>query len=191
MSKILILSASFRTDSLNRKLSELAASILESKGHTVDLADMSEFDTPSYNEQALGGEMPAGAKALNQRLLDSDAFIIASPEYNGSMPGYLKNTLDWLSRVKPNPLNKRNGMLMSASPSMSGGNMGLWQLRIPLEKLGARVYPAMYSLAMAHKAFTTEGGIADPALSKRFEDVLGDFAELVELSAQPFSNTPI
>lgn len=191
MSKILILSASFRTDSLNRKLSELAASILESKGHTVDLADMVEFDTPSYNEEALGGKMPAGAQALNQRLLDSDAFIIASPEYNGSMPGYLKNTLDWLSRVKPNPLNKRNGMLMSASPSMSGGNMGLWQLRIPLEKLSARVYPSMYSLAVAHKAFTPEGGIADPALSKRFEDVLGDFAELVEVNLHPLSNTPI
>ena len=191
MSRILILPASFRQNSLNRKLSELAKTILESKGHTVDLADMAEFDTPSYNEEALGGVMPAGAHRLNQRLMDSDAFIIASPEYNGSMPGYLKNTLDWLSRVKPNPLNKLNGMLMSASPSMSGGNMGLWQLRIPLEKLGARVYPAMYSLAVAHKAFTAEGGITDPALSKRFEDVLGDFAELVEMNIQPFSKTPI
>lgn len=180
MSRILILPASFRKTSLNRALSQLAASILESKGHTVDLADMAEFETPSYNEDAEGGAMPAGAVALNQRLLDSDAFIIASPEFNGSMPGYLKNTLDWLSRVKPNPLNKRNGMLMSASPSMSGGNMGLWQLRIPLEKLGARVYPSMYSLAVAQKAFTPEGGIADPALAKRFEDVLGDFVELVE-----------
>jgi NAD(P)H-dependent FMN reductase len=94
MSRILILPASFRKTSLNRALSQLAASILESKGHTVDLADMAEFETPSYNEDAEGGAMPAGAVALNQRLLDSDAFIIASPEFNGSMPGYLKNTLD-------------------------------------------------------------------------------------------------
>ena len=127
------------------------------------------------------GDFPDGAKELHQRLLASDAFIISSPEYNGSMPGLLKNTIDWVSRFRPQPFNQRQALLMSASPSMAGGNRGLWSLRIPLEHLGARVYPNMFSLAMAHQAFTN-GAIADSTLTKRFEDNIVDFMNLVEAS---------
>lgn len=179
-SKILILPASLRRASLNHKLAELAASILTSQGHTVDLAEMSEFDTPSYNGDVESAEgIPAGANELHKRMLENDAFIIISPEYNGSMPGYLKNTIDWMSRFKPQPFGKLNMLLMSASPSMSGGNLGLWQLRIPLEKLGARVYPTMFSLAVADKAFTSEGHISDENLAKLLDKTIADFLELV------------
>lgn len=178
--KILILPASLRRASLNRKLAELAASILTAQGHTVDLADMAEFDTPSYNGDVEAEEgTPAGANELHKRMLENDAFIIVSPEYNGSIPGSLKNTIDWMSRFKPQPFGKLNMLLMSASPSMSGGNLGLWQLRIPLEKLGARVYPAMFSLAVADKAFTSEGRISDENLAKLLEKTIADFLELV------------
>jgi NAD(P)H-dependent FMN reductase len=114
-------------------------------------------------------------------LLASDAFIISSPEYNGSMPGLLKNTIDWVSRFRPQPFNQRHALLMSASPSMAGGNRGLWSLRIPLEHLGARVYPDMFSLAMAHQAFSN-GTIRDTTLAKRFENNIIDFMNLVESS---------
>ena len=69
---------------------------------------------------------------------------------------------------------------MSASPSMAGGNRALWSLRMPLEHLGTSVFPNMFSLAMAHKAFTPEGNIADETLAKRFEDNLVAFMNLVE-----------
>ena len=69
---------------------------------------------------------------------------------------------------------------MSASPSMAGGNRALWSLRVPFEHLGARVFPDMFSLAMAHKAFTPEGNIADTTLAKRFEDNLVAFMSLTE-----------
>src|SRR5205807_813524 len=81
------------------------------------------------------------------------AFIISSPEYNGSMSGALKNLIDWTSRFRPQPFDTRHGLLLAASPSLAGGNRGLWALRIPLEHLGARVFPDMFSLAMAHRAF--------------------------------------
>src|SRR5205085_4260862 len=97
--------------------------------------------------------MPAGATELQRRLVAADAFIIASPEYNASMPGILKNLIDWTSRFRPQPFDGRQGLLMSASPSLAGGNRGLWALRVPLEHLGARIYPDMFSLSMAHKAF--------------------------------------
>ena len=68
------------------------------------------------------------------------------------MPGFLKNAIDWTSRFRPQPFNGRQTLLLSASPSMAGGNRGLWALRVPLEHLGARVYPDMLSLAQANSA---------------------------------------
>jgi len=78
----------------------------------------------------------------------------------------LKNAIDWVSRYEPQPFNERNALLLSASPSMIGGNRGLWALRVPLEHLGARVYPDMFSLAQAHKAFDPQGRLSDPRLER-------------------------
>jgi chromate reductase len=63
---------------------------------------------------------------------------------------------------------------------MAGGNRALWSLRMPFEHLGARVFPDMFSLAMAHKAFTPDGNLADATLAKRFEDNVVAFMSLVE-----------
>ena len=71
-------------------------------------------------------------------------------------------------------------MLVSASPAMAGGNRGLWSLRVPLERLGARVYPDMFSLAQAHKAFDADGGIANQQLDDRFTQTLVAFMDLGE-----------
>jgi hypothetical protein len=65
---------------------------------------------------------------------------------------------------------------------MVGGNRGLWSLRIPLEHLGTRVYPDMFSLASAHQAFDAEDNLKDATLAKRFEDNLVGFMNLVEAS---------
>ena len=179
--RILVFSASLRNGSLNTQLAELAASVIEKNGGTVDFANMSEFDCPSFNADLEKDDFhPEGAEELKNRILANDAFIISSPEYNGSMPGTIKNVIDWVSRFRPQPFNERHAMLMSASPSMAGGNKGLWSLRIPLEHLGCRVYPNMFSLAMAHKAFTPEGKISDDTLAQRFEKNLVAFMALVE-----------
>ena len=178
---ILVFSASLRKDSLNTRLANLAALAIEKHGGKVDFASMSEFDCPSFNQDLIPeGSHPPGAEQFKKRLLSNDAFIIASPEYNGSMPGNLKNTIDWVSRYRPQPFNEHHALLMSASPSMAGGNRALWSLRIPLEHLGTRVFPDMFSLAMAHQGFAPEGGISNPALAKRFEDTITAFMSLVE-----------
>jgi NAD(P)H-dependent FMN reductase len=141
---------------------------------------MQDFDVPSYDgDVEAKGTVPPGALELNRRLIVNDAFVIASPEYNGSMPGLLKNLIDWTSRLRPQPFHERHGLLLSASPSMVGGNRGLWSLRIPLEHLGARVFPDMFSLAMAHKSFAGDT-LADPALQQRFEKNLDAFLDLAE-----------
>jgi len=178
--RLLVFSASRRSESLNTRLAKLAATAISDHGGTVDLATMAEFDCPSYDQDAQGNEFPAGASELHRRLMASDAFVIASPEYNASMPGLLKNVVDWVSRYRPQPFHERHGMLVSASPSMVGGNRGLWALRVPLEHLGARVYPDMFSLAQAHQAFDAEGRIASPQLRERFVQTIVAFLDLVE-----------
>lgn len=179
--KILIFSASLRNDSLNSRLAKLAAIAVEKNGGVTDFADMNEFDCPSFNQDLESNDFhPEGAGEFRKRILANDAIIISSPEYNGSMPGFLKNSIDWVSRYRPQPFNERHALLMSASPSMGGGNKALWSLRMPLEHLGARVYPDMFSLATAHKAFTSDGNIADETLAKRFENNIFAFMNLVE-----------
>ena len=179
--RVLIFAASLRKGSLNRRLAQLACSVAEEKGGTVDHAEMADFECPSYDQDVEGADgLPEGARRFRDRLVAADAFIIASPEYNASMPGYLKNVIDWTSRYRPQPFNGRQALLLSASPSMAGGNRGLWSLRIPLEHLGARVYPDMYSLAQAHEAFDGAGRIANPTLQQRFESTIECFMDLVE-----------
>jgi NAD(P)H-dependent FMN reductase len=182
--RFLMFSASLRKESLNSGLVKLAASIIEKSGSIVDHATMNDFDCPSYNQdEEVETGMPVGAQEFKKRLEACHAFIISSPEYNGSMPGLLKNAIDWVSRFRPQPFNEKHALLMSASPSMVGGNRGLWSLRIPLERLGARVFPDMFSLASAHHAFNEAGRLADEKLEKMFEDNLSDFMNLVEAAS--------
>lgn len=178
---VLILAGSLRRGSLNHRLAELAVQATAQVGATTDLARIAEFDCPLYDgdfEQDSG--IPDGAQRFCTRLKAADAVMIASPEYNASMPAVLKNLIDWVSRFRPQPFNGRQALLMSASPSMVGGNRGLWSLRIPLEHLGARVYPDMFSLAQAHQAFAPDGRLMSEVLQKRFEETLRCFLDLVE-----------
>jgi NAD(P)H-dependent FMN reductase len=179
--RILVFSASLRENSLNARLATLAARTVESFGGSVDRGFMSDFDCASYDgDEERDGHIPEGAVRLRDRLTASDGFLVVSPEYNASMPGVLKNVIDWTSRFRPQPFTRRYGMLMSASPSMVGGNRGLWSLRIPLEHLGARVYPDMFSLAQAHQAFDGEGRIANATLQQRFEETISCWMQSVE-----------
>jgi chromate reductase, NAD(P)H dehydrogenase (quinone) len=179
--RFLVFSASMRAESFNTRLARLAARAVERHGGVVDLASMQEFDCPSYNQDVEEREgIPPGAAELRRRLEANDAFVIVSPEYNASMPGLLKNTIDWVSRYRPQPFNERHCLLMSASPSMVGGNRGLWSLRIPLEHLGARVFPDMFSLATAHEALDDAGEIINPTLADRFVSNIAAFMSLVE-----------
>lgn len=179
--RYLVFSASLRKDSLNTKLTDLAVETVRKNGGVADYASIHEFDCPSFNQDLeKDNYSPPGAIEFRKRILANDAFIISSPEYNGSMPGLLKNIIDWTSRFRPQPFNEKHALLLSASPSMAGGNRGLWSLRIPLETLGSNVYPSMFSLATAHKAFNKDGKLEDALLMKRFEDNLTAFMNLVE-----------
>ena len=176
--RLLVFAASMRAESLNRRLAAVVTDVLQQQGAETDCASFEEFDVPSYNgdvETADG--IPRGAQEFRSRLDACEGFVISSPEYNGSVPGTLKNLIDWTSRFEQQPFDGTHGLLLSASPSMTGGNRGLWALRVPLEILGARVYPSMFSLAVAHKAFDGDD-IADRALQQRLEGIVRGFLTL-------------
>ena len=178
--KVLVLGASLREDSLNRKLAALAARVAAETGAHIDHASMQEFEVPNYDaDDEKGTGFPEGAEEFRRRLVECDAFIVSSPEYNASLPGMFKNLVDWTSRFRPQPFDGKHGLLLSASPSMAGGNRGLWALRVPFEHLGARIYPDMFSLAQAHKALV-DGDIADAALRARFDRTITAFLSLAE-----------
>jgi len=177
----LVFSASLRKGSFNTRLAALAAEVIEANGGDVDRGSMAEFDCPSYNADVQDRDgFPTGAHELRRRLERCDGFVISSPEYNASMPGLLKNAIDWVSRFDPQPFNERYGLLLSASPSMVGGNRGLWALRVPFEHLGAQIYPDMFSLAQAHHAFESDGQLADERLQDRFNMNIVNFMDSAE-----------
>lgn len=179
--RVLVLAGSSREGSVNARLAALVAGQVERSGAVADLARIGDFVMPTYDGDAEEAEgPPAGAIALRERLLAAQALVIASPEYNASVPGVLKNAVDWVSRFRPQPFKDKQTLLVSASPSLIGGNRGLWALRVPLEHLGTRVYPDMFSLAMAHSAFGEDGELTDPGLRERLADTVDSFLALAE-----------
>ncbi|MER7462343.1 NAD(P)H-dependent oxidoreductase [Streptomyces sp. NPDC097981] len=179
--RVLVLAGSSREGSVNARLAALVAGQVERSGAVADLARIRDFEMPAYDGDVEAGEgPPPGAADLRERLIAAQALVIASPEYNASVPGVLKNAIDWVSRFRPQPFKDKQTLLASASPSMVGGNRGLWALRIPLEHLGARVYPDMFSLAMAHSAFREDGGLADEGLRERLAATVDSFLALAE-----------
>jgi NAD(P)H-dependent FMN reductase len=146
--KLLALAASTRADSLNRKLLAIAVRTAQAAGASVTIADYAAFDAPLYRNDDRAS-YPAGARALSEALCAHDGLLLASPEYNWSMPGALKNLIDWLSVDPAKPLHRKSALLMCASPSVRGGILGLNQLSLPLNHLGMYVYPHLIAIGDA------------------------------------------
>ncbi len=179
--KLLAFAASLRRGSLNRKLIALAAEAARGAGAEVDLADFREFELPIYDGDVdAASGLPPGGVALRRRIEAADALVIAAPEYNYSIAGPLKNAIDWVSRARPMPWRGKSILLMSASPSPMGGIRGLWQTRIPLEGCGALVFPDMFALSHADKAFDDAGRLRDAALAERLQRDVTGFVRLAE-----------
>ncbi|MEP7175476.1 MAG: NAD(P)H-dependent oxidoreductase [Gemmatimonadales bacterium] len=181
MPKLLAFAASLRRGSWNGKLIQLAAALAREGGAEVDLADFREFDMPLYDAdlQAASG-IPPGGLELAKRIGAADGLMIASPEYNFSLPGTLKNAIDWVSRIRPVPLRHKTGFLLAASPGQVGGIRGLWQLRIPLEGLGVMLHPDMYTLPGADKAFGADGRLTDQVRQDRLESMVKEYLTVAE-----------
>ncbi len=181
MAQLLAFAGSLREASINRRLLELEVRIAQGAGAEVNTIDLNEFDLPLYNQEIQDNEgFPAEAVAFKELLDEHDGFILAQPEYNYGTPGFIKNLFDWQSRFRPQPFRGLHAFLSSASPSLVGGNRGLWDTVQPMLLLGVHVYPNLFSLARANDAFNDDGTFADEQLQKRLEDALQGFVEFVD-----------
>jgi NAD(P)H-dependent FMN reductase len=157
--KLLALAASYRNDSLNRKLLAHAVKLAHGDGAKVTIIDYEECESIVYRGD--DAPLPPGANKLAEALLAHQGLLLASPEYNWSVPGSLKNLIDWLSVDRRAPLAGKTALLMCASPSTRGGISGLQHLRVPLELLGTWVYPQMVGIGSAAGKFEGDELIRD------------------------------
>ena len=147
--KLLALAASTRPGSFNRMLLAMTVSMAEAAGAEVRVLLYEELDLPHYNDDRRHAGLPQTAQDFVEALRDANGITIASPEYNWSFPGSLKNIIDWASAIKPNPFKGKTALLLSATPSVRGGVSCLIQLRVPLEALDVIIYPRLFALGNA------------------------------------------
>lgn len=181
MPRILVLAASTRTGSFNRRLAELASRRLEAAGAQVTHPDLRNYRLPIYDadlEKAEG--MPEAAQKLHELFRTHDGIFIASPEYSANASPLLLNMLAWVSRVRdhggiPAAFGRAVFALGSASPGGLGGYRGLMALRSSLElQLMARVLPVMVSVGAAHEAFDEQGELLQATSHQMLTQLVGD-----------------
>jgi NAD(P)H-dependent FMN reductase len=170
--RILAFAGSTRTLSWNKKLLRTAAEAVRAASAEVTLIDLRDMAMPLYDGdlEAAGG-LPDGARALKALMIEHHGFLIAAPEYNGSISAVLKNAIDWVSRPQPGEpsavaFRGKVAALLAASPGNLGGIRGLVTVRQVLTTLGVLVVPAQFGLARANEAFAEDGSLKDPTQQK-------------------------
>jgi chromate reductase, NAD(P)H dehydrogenase (quinone) len=190
--RVLVFAGSIRSDSYNQKLARAAANALREVGADVTFADLKAYPMPFYDGDVEASQgMPENARAFKKILGEHDAFVIASPEYNGSFPALLKNVIDWTSRPEAGekPLVAYRGKtaaILSTSPGQGGGKRGLKHLRELLEMIGVDVISAQLTVPRAGEAFDAAGELTRPDDGNALHRMVADLVSAVrQKSAVP------
>jgi len=168
MPRILVLPGSLRSGSFNIRLASAAALDLAGQGADVTRVSLEDYPLPILDqdmERSAG--LPENAIKLGRMVAAHDGVLIASPEYNSSIPPLLKNAIDWVSRMRTDggrplrPWNGRTVALASASDRRFGGARALYHLRSVLMSVGAQIVTEQCSVAAASKAFAEDGSLLE------------------------------
>jgi chromate reductase len=169
--RILGISGSLRRDSYNTRLLRAAARRLPPGVELEPLAGLAAV--PPYDEDADVEPAPGAVERLRSRIAAADAVLIATPEYNASVPGVLKNAIDWASRPFPdNALRGRPVAVIGTSTGLFGAVWAQAELRKVLRHAGAHVLDEELPVGGAAWAFTDGGDLADPELDARLGELL-------------------
>lgn len=174
---VIFIVGSLRKESFNFKLLQMAANYLGCGQENI--ISSSEMNLPLYSGDIESAGMPDAVQNLAAKIKAADAIIIASPEYNYSISGVLKNFIDWVSRVRPMSLSAKHILLMAASASNFAGIRGLWHTRVPLEGLGNFVYPKMFGVGDCFNSFEGDKFKQD-TLNEQFKGTLDEFIAYVK-----------
>lgn len=178
---------SLREGSFNRKLLRVAAGYLESKGAELDWVDLKSPMLPLFDEDVLNQGVPPEVAALKKRVADAAGMVIASPEYNHSVPGGLKNAIDWVSRPpQAQPFKGRVVAVLGASSGAVGTARGQPHLRESLLALGVHlVPPGGFLVPHAAEAFGPDGSLADAKKAQTLFSYLDSFLADLDLRSRP------
>jgi chromate reductase len=175
--RILGISGSLRRGSHNRRLLRAAGDALPPGADLVEWDGLR--DLPAFDED-LESTPPPAVQDLLDAIEDADALLIATPEYNASLPGALKNALDWASRPFPdNVLKDKPAAVIGTSTGLFGAVWAQAEVRKVLKTSGAHVLESELPVGMADMAFDEEGALADPDLAARLEDLVSDLVREV------------
>jgi chromate reductase len=174
--KVLGISGSLRRDSHNTKLLRAAAALLP-PGAELELWEGLKAVPPYDADDDTGEQRPWILRSLAGAIDEADVVLFATPEYNHSIPGQLKNALDWLSRpLASSPLRNKPVAVVGASSGLFGAVWAQAELRKVLGAIGARVIDRELPIGLADDAFTDDGRLADEDQELVLADLL---AELV------------
>ena len=179
--KILAISGSLRAGSYNTALAR-AGRDLAPDGVEVDLFG-GLAALPPYDADSDGEIEPGAVGELRGRIADADAVLFVTPEYNGSIPGVLKNAVDWASRPhREAALSGKTVAVAGATPGQYGAMWAQQDLRRVLGIAGARVIDGELAVPRAHEVFDSEGTLASPLIAERLRNHL---AALVDQAVPP------
>jgi chromate reductase len=177
--RVLGISGSLRRGSHNTALLRVAAELLPPPA-TLEIFDGLK-QVPPYDEDDDGEHAPAAARRLREAVAGADAILIATPEYNSSIPGQLKNALDWVSRPAGGSTARGTPVaVIGASTGMFGAVWAQAEVRKVMGAIGARVLDRELPVAKADNAFTEDGRLADLELHEQLEETLAELLSLAE-----------
>ena len=174
--KVLGLSGSLRDASYNSMLLRAAAELLP---HDVEFELWDGLKAiPPYDEDDDVEPAPAPVAALRAAIAGADAVLIATPEYNASIPGALKNALDWVSRpLRSNPLRNKPAAVIGASTGAFGAVWAQAELRKVLGTIGARVLEGDVAVGHAPTRFDEQGRLTDEQVLEQLQEVLSGLVD--------------
>lgn len=172
--RVLGISGSLRRDSHNTALLRAAAEHLPGDAQLVIFDGLR--DIPAFDEDLEAGRAPASVGTLREAIASADAVLFSTPEYNGSIPGALKNALDWASRpTATNVLRRKPVAVVGASTGLFGAVWAQAELRKVLSTIGADVINGEeLPLPQAHEAFDEHGALLKDEHRSGFETIIGD-----------------
>lgn len=185
--KILAFAGSAREASYNKKLVKIAAEGARAAGAEVTYVDLRDLPMPLFDEDLEAKEgLPENTLKFKELMMAHQGFLIASPEYNGSITPLLKNAIDWASRPLPEEppfalscFRDKVVALMSASPGGLGGLRGLTHVRSILSGIGVLVLPDQQAIPKAYEAFDADGRLKDPTQQEAIEQLGSKLATIL------------